>query len=80
MFVAIGVQFEGDRPGLDSSVTRKNGVVLRTTTELVVVLAMLAKTGAVGVGSSPTLPLKVTPAVNAKALPSIVLLVFIVMD
>jgi hypothetical protein len=55
-------------------------VVLRTTvTELVVVLEMLVNTGAVGVGSSPTLPLNVTPAVNAKALPSIVLLVFIVM-
>ena len=78
--VAIVVQFGGDRPGLDCSVTRKYGVVPSTmVTELVVVLEMLVNTGAFGVGSSPTLPLNVTPAVKAKALPSIELLVFIVM-
>jgi len=55
-------------------------VVLRTTvTELVVVLEMPVNTGAFGVGSSPTLPLNVTPAVKANALPSIALLVFITM-
>src|ERR1035437_8317812 len=80
VFVAIVVQFGGDKPGLDCSVTRKNGVVLRTTvTELVVVLEMPINTGAFGVGSSPTMPLNVIPAVKAKALPSIALLVFITM-
>ena len=77
--VAIVVQFGGDTPGLDCSVTRKYGVVLRTTvTELMVVLEMLVNTGAFGVGNSPTLPLNVTPAVKANALPSIALVVFIV--
>ena len=80
VFVAIVVQFAGDKPGLDCSVTRKNGVVLSTTvTELVVVLEMPINAGAFGVGSSPTSPLNVTPAVKAKALPSIELLVFITM-
>jgi hypothetical protein len=65
VFVAIVVQFGGDRPGLDCSVTRKYGVVLRTTvTELVVVLEMLVNTGAFGVGSSPTLPLNLRTAVT----------------
>ena len=57
VFVAIDVQFGSDRLGLDCRVTIKYGVVLRTTTELVVVLTRLANTGAVGVGNSPTLPL-----------------------
>src|SRR5664279_2244214 len=79
VFVAIVVQFGGDRSGLVCNVRRKYGVVLRTTVALVVVLEMLVNTGAFGVGSSPTLPLNVTPAVNANALPSIALLVFITM-
>ena len=79
VFVAMDDQFGEDRPGLDCNVTRKYGVVLRTTVALVVVLEMPVNWGASGVGSSPTLPLKVTPAVNAKALPSIALVVFIVM-
>src|ERR1035441_623809 len=78
--VAIVVQLGGDRPGLDCSVTRKNGAGVRTmVTELVVVLEMPVNLGAFGVGSSPASPLNVTPAVKAKALPSIALLVFITM-
>ena len=81
VFVAIVVQFGGDRPGLDCSVTRKNGVVLRTTVaELGVVLEMLVNTRAFGVGRLPPLPLNVTAPICASALPSIVELAFIVMD
>ena len=40
--VAIVVQLAGDKPGLDCSVTKKYGVVSRTTlTELAVVLEIL---------------------------------------
>ena len=78
--VAIVVQFAGDRPGLVCSVRRKYGVVLRTTVaELVVLLEMSVNMGASGVGRLPPVPLYVTPAMRANALPSIVLLVFIVM-
>ncbi len=45
---------------------------------LVVFLEMLVNMGAAGVGRLPASPLNVTPPLNAKALPSIVLLVFIV--
>ena len=79
VFVAIGVQVGRDKLGLVCSVRGKYGAVLRTTVALVVVLEMLVNTGAFGVGSSPASPLNVTPAVKAKALPSIELLVFIVM-
>ena len=80
VLVAIVVQFRGDRPGLDCSVTSKYGVVLRTTVaELVVVLEMSVNTGASGIGRLPLSPLNVTPAVKANALPSIALEVFIVM-
>jgi hypothetical protein len=80
VFVAIVVQFAGDRPGLDCSVARTNGGVLRTTvTELAVFREISVNSGTFAVGRSPTLPLNVTPAVKAKALPSVTLLVFIVM-
>lgn len=80
VLVAMVVQFERDRFGLDCSVTRKYGVVLRTSvTELVFVLEMLVNAGAVGVGNSPTSPLNVTPALEAKARPSIALVEFMVM-
>ena len=49
VFVAIIVQFVGDRLGLVCSVTRKYGVVLRTTVALVVVLAMPVNRGAAGI-------------------------------
>jgi hypothetical protein len=39
---------------------------------------MLVNMGADGVGSTPTSPLKVTPAVNDKARPSMALVVFII--
>jgi hypothetical protein len=73
VFVAIVVQFEGDRPGLVCSVRRKFGVVLRTTvTGLVVVLEMSVKMGAAGHdGRLPLLPLYVTAPFCASALPSI---------
>ena len=79
VFVAIIVQFVGDRLGLVCSVTKKYGDVLRTTVALVRVLEMLVNMGAFGVGRLPPLPLYVIPAVNAKALPSSVLLVIITM-
>ena len=80
VLVAIVVQFSGERPGLDCSVTREYGVVLRTTVaESAAVVEMSVNTGASGIGRLPLSPLYVTPAVKAKALPSIVLLVFITM-
>ena len=42
VFVAIVVQFGAGRMGLDCSVTRKYGVVLRTTVAELVALEMLA--------------------------------------
>lgn len=79
VFVAMVVQFVADGPVLDCNVTRKYGVVLRTTAELVAVLEMLAKSGAVGSGSWPVSPLNVIPAEYDNALPSNVLEVFITM-
>ena len=79
VFVAMVVQFVMDGPVLDCSVTRKYGVVPRTTVALVAVLEMLANSGGVGFGSWPISPLNVTPAENDNALPSIVLVVFITM-
>ena len=79
VFVAIIVQFGGERSGLDCNVTRKYGEVLRTTVALERVVEIPAKTGAAGVGILPPTPLYVTPAVNANALPSNVLLVIITM-
>ena len=78
--VAIVVQIGWDRSRVVCSVRRKYGVVLRTTVaELGAFLEILVNRGAASVGRLPLVPLKVTPAVNAKALPSIVLLVFSVM-
>ena len=79
--VASVVQFVRDMSGLVCSVRRKYGVVLRTTVvELVAVLEVWVNLGASGVGRLPLLPLYVTPALNAKARPSIALVVFMVMD
>ena len=68
VFVAIVVQFAGDKPGLDCSVTRTSGGVLRTTvTELVVFREIPVNSGTFALGRSPTLPLNVTPAVAAQS-------------
>ena len=79
-FVAIVVQFVRDRFGLDCSVTRKYGEVLRTTVALVRVLAMLVNTGAAGIDRLPPSPLNVTAPFCASARPSKVELAFIVME
>ena len=80
LFVAIIVQFVGDRFGLDWSVTRKYGEVLRTTVALVRVLEMDVNAGAAGAGRVPPLPMYVTAPYCAKALPSMLELEFIVME
>jgi hypothetical protein len=68
--------------GLVCNVSRKYGVVLRTTLalSLVVPLSIWMKAGASGVGRLPPEPLNVTAPVCARALPSIVELAYIVME
>jgi hypothetical protein len=76
--VAIVVQLARDKFERACSVRRKYGMVLRTTvTELVGVMEMEVKMGAVGAGRVALAPLNVT-AVDANALPTIVLLVAMV--
>src|ERR1017187_2696273 len=80
LFVAIIVQLGGDRLGLDCSVTRKYGEVLRTTVALVSVLKMPVNMGAAGIDRLPPSPLKVTAPFCASARPSKVELAFIEME
>ncbi len=53
---------------------------MRTVTEVAVGLEMARNFGAVGVGNCPPVPLKVTPPLNARARPFIVLVDFMVID
>ena len=80
VFVAIVVQFVRDRAGLDCSVTKKYGEVLRTKVALVRVLEKPVNTGAAGIDRLPPSPLNVTAPFCASARPSKVELAFIVMD
>ena len=80
VFVAIVVHCSAGRMGLDWSVTRKYGVVVRTMVAELAALEMLVNMGAAGVGNTLPLPLNVTAPTWASALPSSVELASMVMD